>query len=82
MLWPCLATLGYQSNTILVERLNHTIRQHVVTVGHRVTTACKGADSLQQLALCHVYVYFLLFRMSLRVPLAEFEPTNGMHGRG
>jgi hypothetical protein len=69
---------GCQSSTLLVERLNHTIRQHVATLGRRVTTVCKGADGLrQQLRLPYVRL-FLLARASLCVPLAEFEPTNGM----
>ena len=39
---------GCQSSTLLVERLNHTIWQHVATLGCRVTTVCKGADGLWQ----------------------------------
>src|SRR5215510_13522474 len=74
-----LAPLGCQSNTSFVERLNLTIRQHVATVARRVTTACKIADGLrQQLALYHTYDEFCLPHASLRVPLAEFEPTRGM----
>ena len=78
-LHPGLAPLGCQSSTLLVERLNHTILQHVATLVRWVTTVCKGADGLrQQLALYHTYDYFFLLRASLCVPLAEFEPTNGM----
>ena len=74
-----LAPLGCQSSMLLVERLNHTIRQHVATLGRRVTTVCKGADGLWlQLALYHTYDYHFLLRASLCVPLAEFERINSM----
>jgi len=62
-----------------VERLNQTIRQHVATLGRRVTTVCKGADGLrQQLVLYNMYDYFFLFLSSLCVSLAAFDPTVGM----
>jgi IS1 family transposase len=73
-----LAPLGWQINTSFVERLNLDLRQHVAAVGRRVNTLCKGADGLQhQLALYHTYYNFCLPHTSLRVPLAEPEPTNG-----
>src|SRR3989454_1378035 len=42
-----LATSGWQINTAFVERLNLTIRQHVASVGRRVSTLCKGEDGLR-----------------------------------
>jgi transposase-like protein/IS1 family transposase len=54
-----LAPLGWQINTAFIERLNLSMRQHVAAVGRRVTTLCKGEDSMrQQLALYHVYYNF------------------------
>ena len=51
-----LAACGRQINTAFIERVNLTVRQHVAAVGRRVTTLCKGEDSLrQQLVLYHVY---------------------------
>ena len=71
-----LAPLGCQINTAFIERLNLTIRQHVATVGRRVSTLCKHeAGVRQQLALYHVYHNFCLPHASLRQPL----PTQG-HG--
>ena len=73
-----LAPLGWHINTAFVERLNLTIRQHVVAIGRRVTTLCKGEDGLQQqLALYHVYYNFVLPHASLRQALLHPEPTNG-----
>jgi IS1 family transposase len=74
-----LAPLGWQINTAFIERLNLSMRQHVAAVGRRVTTLCKGEDGIrQQLALYHVYYNFCLPHASLRVPLPQPLPTNGM----
>jgi hypothetical protein len=74
-----LAPLGCQINTAFVERLNLDLRQHVAAIGRRVTTLCKGEDSLrQQLALYHVYHNFCLPHTSLRQPVPQPIPTNGM----
>src|SRR3989441_11822277 len=73
-----LAPRGWQINTAFVERINLTLRQHVVAVGRRVTTLCKGEDGLrQQLALYHVYYNFCLPHTSLRQPLPQLVPTHG-----
>jgi IS1 family transposase len=74
-----LAPLGWQLQTAFVERINLTIRQHVAAVGRRVSTLCKGEDGLrQQLALYHVYYNFCLPHVSVRQPLPQPLPTNGM----
>jgi IS1 family transposase len=74
-----LAACGWQMNTSFVERLNLTIRQHVAAVGRRVSTLCKGEDGVrQQLALYHVYYNFCLPHASLRQPLPQPVPTNGV----
>src|SRR6266850_2148157 len=73
-----LAPLGWHINTAFVERSNLTIRQHVAAVGRRVSTLCKGEDGLrQQLAVYHTYYNFCLPHSSLRLPLAQPEPTKG-----
>jgi IS1 family transposase len=73
-----LSTCGWQINTAFVERLNLDLRQRVAAVGRRVNTLCKGEDGMrQQLALFQSYHNFCLPHASLRVPLAEPEPTNG-----
>jgi hypothetical protein len=74
-----LAACGWQINTAFIERVNLTLRQHVAAVGRRVTTLCKGEDGLRhQLVLYHVYYNFCLPHASLRVPLLQPLPTNGM----
>src|SRR5262249_10445613 len=74
-----LAACGWQINTSFVERLNLTIRQHVAAVGRRVSTLCKGEDGLgQQLSLDHCYYNFCLPHGSLRQPLRQPVPTNGI----
>jgi len=74
-----LAACGWQINTAFVERINLSIRQHVAAVGRRVTTLCKGEAGLrEQLALYQVYYNFCLPHASLRLPLPQPEPTNGM----
>jgi IS1 family transposase len=74
-----LSPLGCQINTAFVERINLSLRQHVAAIGRRVTTLCKGEESLlQQLALYHTYYNFCLPHSSLRLPLAQPEPTKGM----
>jgi len=73
-----LLACGWQINTAFVERLNLDLRQRVAAVGRRVNTLCKGEDGMrQQLALFQSYHNFCLPHASLRVPLAEPEPTNG-----
>jgi hypothetical protein len=44
-----LAAPGWQINPAFLERVNLTLRQHVATVGRRVTTPCKGEAGLRQL---------------------------------
>jgi len=74
-----LAPLGCQINTAFVERLNLSLRQHVAAIGRRATTLCKGEDGLrQQLAVSQVYYNFCLPHISLRQPLPQSLPTNGM----
>jgi IS1 family transposase len=74
-----LAAGGWHINTAFIERINLSIRQHVAAVGRRVTTLCKGEDGLrQQLVLYHVYYNFCLPHASLRVPLPQPLPTNGL----
>jgi IS1 family transposase len=74
-----LAPHGWHINTAFVERINLSIRQHVAAVGRRVSTLCKGEDGgRQQLALYHVYYNFCLPHASLRQPLPQPVPTNGM----
>jgi len=73
-----LAAHSWQMNTAFIERLNLTIRQHVAAVGRRVSTLCKGEDSIQQqLALYHVYYNFCLPHASLRQLLPQPLPTHG-----
>jgi hypothetical protein len=73
-----LSACGWQINTAFVERLNLDLRQRVAAVGRRVNTLCEGEDGMrQQLALFQRYHNFCLPHASLRVPLAEPEPTNG-----
>src|SRR5262249_52809127 len=73
-----LASLGWQINTAVIERLNLTIRHHVAAVGRRVSTLCKGEDGIQQqLALYHMYYNFCLPHASLRQPRLQLEPTHG-----
>jgi len=73
-----LSPLGCQINTAFVERINLSLRQHVAAIGRWVATLCKGEESLlQQLALYHTYYNFCLPHSSLRLPLAQPEPTKG-----
>jgi hypothetical protein len=73
-----LAPRGWHINTVFVERINLTIRQHVAAVGRRVSTLCKGEDGLQQqLSMLHCYYNFCLPHTSLRRPLPQLELTNG-----
>jgi IS1 family transposase len=73
-----LARVGWQINTAFIERVNLSIRQHVAAVGRRVMTLCKGEAGLrQQLALYQVYYNFCLPHGSLRMPVAQPEPTHG-----
>jgi IS1 family transposase len=73
-----LAACGWQINTAFVERLNLDSRQRVAAVGRRVNTLCQGEDGVrQQLVLFQAYHNFCLPHASIRLPLAEPEPTNG-----
>ena len=48
-------------------------------MGRRTTTLCKGEDGLRQpLALYQMSQNFCLPHASLRLPLPQPEPTNGM----
>jgi IS1 family transposase len=74
-----LAPHGWQINTAFVERINLSLRQHVAALGRRVTTQCKHEDGVrQQLALYSVYYNFCLPHASLRQPLPQPLPTNGV----
>jgi IS1 family transposase len=74
-----LAPHGWQINTAFVERINLSLRQHVAAIGRRVTTLCKHEDGVrQQLALYSVYYNFCLPHASLRQPLPQPLPTNGV----
>src|SRR5262245_5290669 len=54
-----LSVCGWQIQTAFIERLNLDIRQRVAAVGRRVTTLCKGEDSMrQQLAVYQTYHNF------------------------
>jgi len=73
-----LAATGWQINTAFIERVNLSIRQHVAAVGRRVAALCKSESGLRrQLALYQVYYNFCLPHASLRLPLAQPQPTNG-----
>jgi hypothetical protein len=73
-----LAACGWQINTAFVERINLSLRQHVASVGRRVTTLCKDEDGLrQQLTLYQAYYNFCLPHASLRQPLPQPVPTKG-----
>jgi hypothetical protein len=70
---------GWKINTAFVERLNLDIRQRVAAVGRQVNTLCKGEDSLrQQLVVFQTYHNFGLLHASLRHPMLQPLPTNGM----
>jgi IS1 family transposase len=74
-----LSTSGWQIQTAFVERLNLSLRQRVAAIGRRVNTLCQGeAGLLDQLVLFQTYHNFVLPHASLRQPLAEPVPTNGM----
>jgi IS1 family transposase len=78
MIKQVLALQGWQINTAFIERVNLTIRQHVAAVGRRVVTLCKREEGLRhQLALYHTYYNFCLPHVSLRLPLAQPQLTNG-----
>jgi hypothetical protein len=73
-----LAATGWQINTAFIERANGAICPHVAAVGRRVITLCKGETGVrQQLALYHIYHNFCLPHASLRLPLAQPQPTHG-----
>jgi hypothetical protein len=73
-----LAATGWQINTAFIERVNLSIRQHVAAVGRRVATLCKGETGVRrQLMLYQVYYNVCLPHASLRLPLAQPQPTNG-----
>jgi len=61
-----LAPYGWQINTAFIERINLSMRQHVAAIGRRVSTLCKGEESLrQQLTLYQVYHNFCLPHVSV-----------------
>ena len=73
-----LAACGWQINTAFVERLNLSLRQHVASIGRRVSTLCKHEEGLrQQLILSQVYDNFCLPHASVRQLLPQPEPTHG-----
>ena len=73
-----LAPLGWRINTAFIERLNLTLRHHGAAIGRRVMTLCKSEQSLrQQLHLYQTYYNFCLPHVSLHLPLAYPQPTNG-----
>src|SRR5262249_38202342 len=73
-----LAPRGWHINTAFIERVNLTLRHHVAALGRRVMTLCKPEAGLRaQLHLHHTYYTFCLPHLSLRVPLAHPQPTNG-----
>jgi IS1 family transposase len=73
-----LAAHDWQMNTVFMERVNLSMRQHVAAIGRRVMTLCKGEDGLrQQLALFQTYHNFCLPHAALRQPLPHPKPTNG-----
>jgi IS1 family transposase len=73
-----LAACGWQINTAFVERLNLSLRQHVASIGRRVSTLCKHEEGLrQQLILYQVYYNFCLPHASVRQLLPQPEPTHG-----
>jgi len=61
-----------------VERLNLTIRQHLAALGRRVLKRAQAPVGLEQQAVLFlVYYNFCLEHRSLRLPLAEPQPTRG-----
>ncbi len=74
-----LAPPGWQINTAFIARVNLTIRQPVAAVGRRVITLGTGEAGVRpQLAVYHVYDNCCLPHPSLRRPLLQPDPTNGM----
>jgi hypothetical protein len=68
----------WQTNPSFVERLNLSLRQHVVAIGRRAAPLCKGEDGMrQQCALSQTYHNFCLPHTSLRQSLPQPKPTNG-----
>ena len=71
-----LAGHGWQINTAFVERLNLSIRQHVPTLGRRVSQLAKSVTSLRQQGLLYqTYYNSCLPHASLRRALPQ--PTQG-----
>jgi hypothetical protein len=69
---------GWKINTAFVERLNLTIRHHIAVLGQRVLKRAQAPVGLgQQAILFLVYYNFCLEHHSLRLPLAEPQPTRG-----
>jgi hypothetical protein len=55
------------------------MRQRIAAVGRRVNTLCQGEEGVrQQLVLFQGYQNFVLPPTSLRQPLPQPVPTNGM----
>ena len=88
-----LAAHDWQMNTVFMERVNLSMRQHVAAIGRRVMTLCKGEDGLrQQLVLfhwpcfrrtttfaCHMPLYASRCRIPSR-PTAAVRPSGGSLG--
>jgi IS1 family transposase/transposase-like protein len=69
---------GWKINTAFVERLNLTIRHHIAALGRRVLKRAQAPVGLgQQVVLFLVYYNFCLEHNSLRLSLAESQPTRG-----
>ena len=59
--------------------MNLAIRQHVSALGRKVSSIAKSENGLvQQLALFRGYYNFCLPHTSLRLRLAESQPTRGL----
>lgn len=70
--------VGQIINTAFIERLNLTIRQHVAALGRKVADLAKAVAGLKdQLSLVRAYYNFCLPHATLRLPLAEPQPTKG-----
>jgi IS1 family transposase len=69
---------GWKINTAFVERLNLTIRHHIAALGRWVLRRAQAPPGLeQQASLFLIYYNFCRSHASLRLPLAEPQPTRG-----
>ncbi len=70
--------LDRRVNTVLVERLNNSFRQHMAALRRRTMSPAKTAEGLRaQAVLFQGYYNFCLPHWRLRLPLAEPQPTKG-----